>query len=167
MDMNGKLKVKELPNRSNHNCFGCGPGNPNGLRMKFFTDDNSVFSRISIPAHLCGWDNLVHGGVLSTILDEIMSWSAIYLLKKFILTKSITVDFLHPVYVKEEVQAVGRVLKMSDKREALMEGIIRNIDDKICARSQGTFALLDSRMIQKMGIISEKAVRDFQPIFEA
>ncbi len=165
--MNSKLKVKELPNRSNHNCFGCGPGNPNGLKMKFFTDDNSVFSRIIIPSHLCGWDNLVHGGVLSTILDEIMSWSAIYLLKKFILTKSITVDFLHPVYVGDEVQAVGRVLKMSDKREALMEGKLLKNGNKICARSRGTFALLNSRMIQKMGIISEKAVRDFKPIFEA
>jgi len=58
----------------------------------------SVFSWLKVPDHLFGWDNLVHGGILSTILGEIMSWSALYLLKEMILTKSMTVAFVKPVF---------------------------------------------------------------------
>ena len=68
---------KRLPNNETHNCFGCSPVNPSGLQMNFFADDSSVYSEVTVPKHLCGWNNLIHGGVLSTILDEIMSWAAI------------------------------------------------------------------------------------------
>ena len=64
-------EFKELPNADTHNCFGCSPINAHGLQMKFYTDEESVFTWLSVPEHLCGWNNLVHGGVLSTILDEI------------------------------------------------------------------------------------------------
>ena len=61
---------KRLPNTETHNCFGCSPINPSGLQMKFFTDDKTVFARVTVPDHLCGWNNVIHGGVLTTMLDE-------------------------------------------------------------------------------------------------
>ena len=59
-----------LPNSKTHNCFGCSPINPSGLQMEFYANDSFVFSEVTVPQHLCGWNNLIHGGVLSTILDE-------------------------------------------------------------------------------------------------
>ena len=44
---------KHLPNRETHYCFGCSPANPSGLQMKFYTKDSSVFSRLTVPDHLC------------------------------------------------------------------------------------------------------------------
>ena len=79
---------KLLPNDRGHRCFGCSPLNPHGLQMTFYTNETSVFSKVKVPEHLCGWNNLVHGGVLTTIMDEIMSWAAIYLLKQIPMTKS-------------------------------------------------------------------------------
>ena len=105
--MDEKEVLKPLPNTDTHNCFACSPINHSGLHMEFFTNDRSVFSWITVPDHLCGWNNLVHGGVLSTILDEIMSWAAIYLLKRVTMTKSMTVDFLKPVYIDHELKAAG------------------------------------------------------------
>jgi hypothetical protein len=64
--------LKHLPNRTDSMCFGCIPANPTGLRLEFFTDGESIFSWVKVPAHLCGWENLVHGGIISTILDEVM-----------------------------------------------------------------------------------------------
>ncbi len=97
--MNPPKKLRELPNSRNHNCFGCSPANPSGLQMKFLTDGEAVYSQLEVPEHLCGWSNIVHGGVLTTILDEIMSWSAIHLLKRIALTRTLTVEFLKPVPV--------------------------------------------------------------------
>ena len=156
--------LTEVPNSGNHNCFGCSPGNECGLRMKFYTDQKSVFSWVTVPPHLSGWSNLVHGGVLSTILDEIMSWTAIHLLKKFILTKSMTVDFLKPVFVGQQLEVQGNVADTGRKREAFMEGYIYNEDKKLCVKANGTFALFSPESVRRMGILGEQALKDFDEL---
>ncbi|MBU0697911.1 MAG: PaaI family thioesterase, partial [Proteobacteria bacterium] len=107
----GTENCRELPPLDNHKCFGCSPRNPSGLRMKFYTNDKSLFSSLTVPDHLCGWDRFVHGGVIATILDEIMSWSAITLLKRIILTKSMTIDFVKPIFIGNRLTAEGKVLE--------------------------------------------------------
>jgi len=167
MDDHIETGIKQLPNRDNHQCFGCGPANPSGLRMKFFTDDTSVFSWLQVPDHLIGWDNLVHGGVLSTILDEIMSWSAIYLLKKLILTKSMTVDFIKPVYVGAELKVEGNVFEKQSDRETVMQGRIYNKEGILCAKSKGIYVLFEPKVAKKLNMMSAEALKDFEPILKA
>ena len=135
--------------------------------MKFFTDDASVFSWLKVPDHLIGWDNLVHGGVLSTILDEIMSWSAIYLLKKLILTKSMTVDFIKPVYVGAELKVEGNVFEKQSNREAVMQGRIYNKEGVLCAKSKGIYVLFEPKVAKKLNMMSAEAIKDFEPILKA
>lgn len=164
------LKEKEenyrlLPVRSNHRCFGCSPDNALGLKMKFFTNETSLYSWIAVPAHLCGWDRLVHGGIISTILDEIMSWSAITMMKRIILTKSMTIDFIKPVFVNTELKAQGNALEKKSEREALMEGLLFNPEGTLCARSVGTFALFTPSDAIKVGIMTEAEIKDFEYLF--
>ncbi|MHC1726794.1 MAG: PaaI family thioesterase [Syntrophobacteraceae bacterium] len=161
-----KNALKELPLRENHNCFGCSPTNVYGLRMKFFTDEKSLFSWVTVPRHLCGWDNLVHGGVLATILDETMGWTAIHFLKKLTLTKAMTVEFLKTVYVGEDLRAEGRVLEITSKREAVLEGYLYKGDNKLCVKSTGTFRLFTAESIVRLGIMEEKALRGFDYLIE-
>lgn len=156
---------KRLPNNRNHNCFGCSPVNPSGLQMKFYADESTVYSKIAVPPHLCGWNNLVHGGVLTTIMDEIMSWTAIYLLKRVPMTKAITVDFLKPVYVGRPLQAQGTVLEKTGKREVLMEGKIFNEDDACCARATGTFAVFSAAIAKRLRITDNESLKWFEQIF--
>ena len=167
MDEHIEIGLKQLPNRDDHNCFGCGPSNTHGLQMKFFTDDRSVFSWLKIPDHLCGWDNIVHGGIISTVLDEIMSWSAIYLLKKLILTKSMTIEFIKPIYVGMNLKTEGFVSERKSDREALMQGHIYDSNDVLCAKSTGTYVLLKPEYPKKFNMMSEDALKDFEPILKA
>lgn len=167
MNNNIKADMKQIPNRGYHKCFGCGPANPSGLQMKFFTDEVSVFSPVAVPDHLVGWDNLVHGGVLSTILDEIMSWSAIYLFKKLILTKSMTIDFIKPVFQGMELKAEGNVFEKRSNKEAVMQGRIYNAMGALCTKSKGTFALLNPKVARKLKLFSAEALKDFEPILKA
>ena len=155
-----------LPNRNDHHCFGCGPSNTSGLRMQFCSDDVTVRSRLTVPDHLGGWDGLVHGGVIATVMDEIMSWAAIYLLKRIILTKSMTVDFLSPVRIGEPLQAEGQVLEKPSEKEAVMAGCLTNDAGKVCAKSQGTFALLRPDMAKRMKIMDDAALEGFAPLLK-
>ncbi len=155
----------QLPNNREHSCFGCSPLNPSGLQMTFYTNETAVYSKLTVPEHLCGWNNLVHGGVLSTILDEIMSWATIYLLKQVPMTKSISVDFLKPVYVGNPLKAEGTVLDKKGKHEALMEGRIYNKDDVCCAKATGTFAVFSPAVAKRLRITDSKSLKWFEKIF--
>jgi len=133
--------------------------------MRFFTDEKSLFSFVTVPDHLCGWDKLVHGGVISTMLDEIMSWSAITMLKRIILTKSMMVDFIKPVFIENKLKVEGKVLEAKSEREALMEGFLYNGEGELCARSRGTFALFTPVVAIRMGIMKKEYVKSFEQLF--
>ena len=154
--------LRLLPIRDNHHCFGCSPINPSGLHMRFYTDGEALFSWLSVPAHLSGWRDLVHGGVTTTILDEIMGWSAIYLLKTLCLTKSISIDFLKPVYVGRELQAEGRLLTVKSGREAVMEGFLLDSEGNLCSKAIGTFALFPPAMAERLGMMDDAVRMDLE-----
>lgn len=60
-----------------YNCFGCAPGNPEGLHMEFYLDGEEVVSTWKPNPNHQGYHNVLHGGIQATMLDEIASW-AIY-----------------------------------------------------------------------------------------
>ncbi|MGD2185098.1 MAG: PaaI family thioesterase [Desulfobacterales bacterium] len=156
----------QLPNRGDHKCFGCSPVNTSGLQMTFYTNEGAVYSNLVVPDHLCGWNNLVHGGVLTTIMDEIMSWAAIYLLKQVPMTKSISVDFNKPVYVGNPLKAEGTVLDKKGKHEVLMAGRIYNTDEVCCASATGTFAVFSPAVAKRLSIADSESLKWFEEIFE-
>ena len=157
-----KNEFKELPNMEHNTCFGCGPANDHGLKMKFFGNDEMIYSDITVPDYLLGWNGVVHGGILSTMLDEVMGWSAIYLLKKFILTKTMTINYYRPVFVGETLHIEGRIKEKINEKEVSMTGRIYNSKNELCVTSTGIFALFDIDKIKKMGIMKEKDLDDFE-----
>ena len=143
-------------------CFACGADNPCGLHMKFASDGKQVVSRLTVPEHLCGWDNIIHGGIVATIHDEMMSWTAIQLLHKMILTKSVTVDFLRPLFTGRKVEARGRIHSEVSAREAIVESSIFDDSGTCCSKARGMFALITPEFARKRGLISEEAIRHFE-----
>jgi uncharacterized protein (TIGR00369 family) len=156
---------KELPNSHEHNCFGCSPVNSSGLQMKFFTDDVQVISEVSVPEHLCGWSNIVHGGVLTTILDEIMSWTALYFLKRITMTRSMRIEFMKPAFIQSPLRVQGRVLEKSGKRDAVVQGTLFNSDEDICARSTANFVVFSPAVARRLKIADDKSLRWFEEVF--
>jgi acyl-coenzyme A thioesterase PaaI-like protein len=146
-------------------CFGCGRENPHGLRMRFLTDGHRVYSRLRLPEPLCGWEGVAHGGIVTTVLDEIMSWSAIHLLRRLILTRTITVSFLRPVPTGAEVAAEGWIERVVSEREAVVGSALRAGDGKELSRAEATLALLTPAAARKLGIIDEKVIRGFEAHF--
>ena len=147
-------------------CFACGPDNPVGLHMTFYTDGQTVFSWLTVPRQLCGWRTILHGGIISTILDEVMSWTAHHLIKKLILTRSITVDFIHPLQVEAEIRAEGWIARLNSERQAVLEARLVNGAEKVCAKATGSFALLTPRVARRLGVIDESLIQKFERFIE-
>ncbi len=156
--MNQKISTEEwtlLAGVDKH-CFGCGFENSHGLQMRFESNGESLRSKLDLPERFRGWSNLIHGGVLSTILDETMSWTAIYFSKKFILTKGMQVEFLRPVRVGMQLFSFGHIKEYLGKREVIVTAEIKDEDDTVYAASEGTFALFDKKQFLRMKIIPEQ-----------
>lgn len=164
--MNDQNKLFPLVNfDADGTCFACGPHNTAGLHMHFQSDGETVFSWLKVPRHLCGWQNILHGGIISTILDEIMSWTAHHLIKKLILTRSISIEFLKPAYVETNLRAEGRIHQLTSERQALLKARLYNANEKICARATGSFALLTPKIARRLGVIDEGIIRKFEQFF--
>ena len=59
-------------------CFGCGKNNPCGLKLKFDWDGKVIKSEFT-PAELHqGWKGIIHGGILTSLLDEAMGYAACF-----------------------------------------------------------------------------------------
>ena len=151
-----------LPNREGHSCFGCGSANPHGLHLQFFAGEGAVASWVTVPQHLCGWKDIVHGGILSTILDEVMGRAVLYQLKCLTLTKSMEIRFLKPVYAGKELKALGRVTEAAGEREARVEASLYNSEGDLCASSTGVFAVIKPEAGRKLGIADEDFLRWFE-----
>lgn len=53
-------------------CFGCGPMNPIGLKLKFQEENDRYVTHFTAGPEHQSYNGIVHGGILSTLLDETM-----------------------------------------------------------------------------------------------
>lgn len=83
------------------NCFVCEPGNPRGLGVTFFHDDEAavVTARFTLGEEFSGVPRYVHGGVVLAILDEAMAWAAIAVAERFAVVHQTATTFERPVRV--------------------------------------------------------------------
>ena len=164
-DLIQKLKnisqLKQIPNQIDGECFACGQAHSSGLKMKFFTDNTEVFSNLCIPSYLNGWSQITHGGIITTILDETLAWVIIYLKQSFMLTKSISVNFLKPIKVETEIYSIGRIKNEISKREFLVEAELYDSNFELAAKCVGNIILMNKDSLLKKNIVNEDFLDKF------
>lgn len=162
-----RKNLRKIANLEGQTCFGCGTANPIGLHMRFQTDGERLYSFVQPTESLAGWDRTVHGGILSTILDEIMGWTVIHLLGKIGVTRSMTVEFLKPVSVDSQLTAIGAILERQSDRITLVRGEIRNEDNAVCAQATATFATMTAQAALRLGIMGAEYMERIEPLLQA
>jgi uncharacterized protein (TIGR00369 family) len=121
-------------------CFACGSLNPIGLHMEVSFSDNKAFSRLSLKQEFQGWSDLVHGGVMAAVLDEIMAHAVIHYVGQAV-TTSLQVTFRAPLHVGEEFEVIGYVTEQT-RRGAIAKAEIRIPQSKtLIATGESKFLL--------------------------
>ncbi len=161
-----KSRLKLIPNSQDQTCFACGCQNPDGLQMEFYTDNEQLYSFHELPAKMAGWDKTIHGGIVSTVLDEIMGWGVIYLCKKIGVTQKITVEFVKPVLAEDQLIVIGRLEEKQSARSVIMSAEVYNSESVKCAHAVAEFKALEPKTAMRLGIVSEEYMRMFQPVLE-
>jgi uncharacterized protein (TIGR00369 family) len=120
-------------------CFGCGPQNHSGLKLKFEESDEEVITRWEPAPHFQGYINVLHGGIIATILDEIAAWYVQVKLGTSGVTSELKVKYLHPVHISKGKVTASATLIRIEGRFAVLKSILRDGESKICAEAEATF----------------------------
>jgi uncharacterized protein (TIGR00369 family) len=118
-------------------CFVCGDKNPIGLNVPFYVKDDKVVAEYVAGRHFEGYKDVLHGGILSALLDEVMI-RAVLALEIYALTSEIRVKFKRMVKIGDKLFLEGRLVR-DGGRILLAEGKITNQKNEVVAEGEGKF----------------------------
>lgn len=120
-----------------HMCFACSPNNPIGLKLVFEHEgDICRASFVAGPEHQ-GWNGVMHGGLLTTILDEAMAqWLCSRDLS--VMTAEMTTRFVNPVPIGSKLTIESRLVA-NKRRLFLMEANALLPDGAVAAKATAKF----------------------------
>ncbi|MBA3961239.1 MAG: PaaI family thioesterase [Chthoniobacterales bacterium] len=136
------LQEKYAPNNA---CFGCGPANPEGLRIRSFAKGDEVVAEWMPVTKYEAFPGVLNGGIIGSLLDCHCNWTASYFLMQktgaervpCTVTADYAIKLLRPTPTDAPVQLSARVVESGNDR-ATVEGTLSG-GGKVCATCRGTF----------------------------
>ena len=131
------IKIKKP---EGHYCFACGTANPIGLNLEFYTDNEKIFSEITLGKYHVGWADITHGGIISTLLDEVMSWTILYFKRFFFVTRKIEIKYIKPVQTGVPLVVSGSIVSCGESARIItVKGELKDKQNTLLAKSKGEF----------------------------
>ena len=126
-------------------CFGCGPKNEKGLRIRSFVDGDELVAEWRAEPHHEAFPGVLNGGIIGALLDCHSNWTAAYYLMKrcgkdeapCTVTADFHVKLLRPTPSDALITLRARVIDSSEDRATVEAELIAN--GKICDTCRGTF----------------------------
>src|SRR5437773_9805367 len=124
------MPLLELPHTPN--CLVCGRANPHGLHLSLHADptSNLVTTTFTPTRDHIGFEGIIHGGLLATVLDEAMVWAATWRIKRFCVCGEMTVRFRESAVVNEPLTVTAKV-DQARTTLVLTSGQVQRPDGKI------------------------------------
>ena len=140
-----KIKIKKP---AGYNCFACGTANPIGLNLEFYAEGDRVCSEITLGKYHVGWADITHGGIISTLLDEVMSWTILYFKRIFFVTRKMELKYIRTVRTGIPLAVIGTIISCGDSdRVITVKGELRDSQNTLLAKSRGEFIKIDREEI--------------------
>lgn len=128
-------------------CFICGSQNAHGLQRRSRVENDRVVLEHVTRVEDLGWRHLVHGGILMTLLDEVMTWAAILTFRKACVAAEMTVRLKAPVAVGRRIRAEGWTGE-ARSRIVETEGRIVDEDGALLATATGKYMAMTQDAMQ-------------------
>ena len=129
-------------------CFGCGPQHPIGFRLRFKREGETVVTRLTPGPRYQGPPNIMHGGLVTTLADEVAAWALIGLLEKFGFTAKMQCSLHHPVRIGQPLEARSWIDR--DLRRLADVGVRITQGEKECMTGSFRFVLLDKAGAERL-----------------
>lgn len=130
-------------------CFGCGPANPKGLRIRSFPEDDEVVADWRPEPHHEAFPGVLNGGIIGALLDCHSNWTAAWQLMRerraerppVTVTAEYAITLHRPTPSNGPVRLVARTVEVSGDRVVVESSLMA--DGKVCASGRGTFVAVE------------------------
>lgn len=140
--------MQSLPHT--RSCFVCGEANPAGLKLRFETDGRIVRTRFRARPEHVGFKQTVHGGLIATLLDEIMVWACAVQTRQFSFCAELNVRFLRPLRPDDEVLAIGELMVNRKNRIFEAKAALQNQSGQTLAAATGKYLPIKAGDLSEM-----------------
>ena len=128
---------------SYENCFVCGKKNPRGLKLALFLEESHVRSDFMPEPELCGFSGVLHGGILSCLIDEALWWSSFVASGRFVVTKDLRVNYVKPVTIRKSYRVEADPAS-PEGDHFVCKGRITDQVGNLYVEGEGTYCVLRS-----------------------
>ena len=140
------LQEKYAPQNA---CFGCGPANEKGLRIRSFPRGDEVIAEWKPEKHHEAFPGVLNGGIIGALLDCHSNWTATWYLMKqsgadhppCTVTADYAIKLLRPTPTDGTLHLSATVVESKEDR-AVVEAKL-TADGKVCATCRGTFVAVE------------------------
>lgn len=122
---------------ADHNCFACGGQNRIGMRLEIELGEGTARTTWTAAPDYVGWEDKIHGGILATLLDEVMAWAPSSY-DSWAVTAEMKIRFRAPANPGEELSAEARV-RSRRRRIYEVHGEVHGQDGRLVAEADGRF----------------------------
>ena len=123
---------------SPHACFACGELNAHGLHLRLHVAGETCWTELTLRPDFQGWEGIAHGGIVATILDEVMAW-ALASQDAWGYTARMSIEYRRPVPIGVPIRGEGRVV---ERRRRLLTTAGRLLDPttgEVFASAEGLY----------------------------
>jgi len=124
-----------------YNCFGCSPTNEIGLRLQFFEADEYVETQWNPTKEYEGYPGVVHGGILSTLIDETAAWVMYIKAECAGVTSRMNLRYRKPVPSDKGALTVKGKIKEINRNLCYIDVMLMSSDDEVCVQAEVTYFL--------------------------
>ncbi|HKC63154.1 MAG TPA: PaaI family thioesterase [Pyrinomonadaceae bacterium] len=140
--MNKSLQERYAPHNE---CFGCGPANEKGLRIRSFPQGDEVVCEWQPAKYQEAYPGMLNGGIIGTLMDCHSNWTAAWHLMNrnhldsppCTVTADYAIKLKRPTPTDRPVKLIARVVESTEDRAIVEAELIAH--DKVCATCRGTF----------------------------
>jgi len=133
--MQQRRKIRNPFDPGKNLCFGCGPANPAGLKLTFEEDDTKLYAEWQPSVHFQGYTNVLHGGIIATLLDETGAWCLNVKAGTSGVTSSMTVRYLKHVYISKGTVTIEASVISREQKSARLLCCLFDGEGKKCAEA--------------------------------
>lgn len=133
--MSHRIKIRNPFSADQNMCFGCGPNNPAGLKLTFEEDDERLYASWVPSPHFQGYINVLHGGIIATLLDEAAAWCVYVKAGTSGVTSSMTVRYLKPVHLSKGTVTVEACIISREEKSARFTASLYDGEGRLCAEA--------------------------------
>ncbi|MGB1435393.1 MAG: PaaI family thioesterase [Candidatus Thalassarchaeaceae archaeon] len=129
-------------------CFGCGPANEKGLKIKSYRNNEGLEMEFETSEEHQAFPGIINGGIIGTLLDCHGNWvAAIALMDEeggenppCTVTASYSINLRRPTPANSKLNIKGKVIEIKGKMVKVE--LEMKVEEKICATGEGTFVAI-------------------------